>query len=105
MQVIAITDIVADKNPAIVMKTIFSDKNITMGTVVIPPGARIPKQGIGVHEGDEYSLILKGSIKTMSGGKEYQVQGGQATFIPAGEEHWCCNDDTEECEIVWFLTK
>lgn len=108
MKVVTVKDIAADKRKDVIMKTLFGTDvdatgKVTFGTVIVPPGARIPKSGNGVHEGNEYSLILKGSILSGSGGKEYKLSSGQASFIPAGEEHWCRNDGEEDCEIVWVL--
>lgn len=106
-----IKDIKADDRPDVVMKTLLDRKipngnGVTLGTVIIPPGTRVPAEGMGVHEADEYSIILKGSIKTMSGGQEYELSSGQVTFIPAGEGHWALNDGgEEECEIIWFMVK
>jgi quercetin dioxygenase-like cupin family protein len=108
MQVITVNEIKEDDRPEITMKTLFNESifegsRTVMGTVLIPPGARIPIEGTGSHDQDEYGLVLKGSINTMSGGKEYRVSSGQATFIPRGEEHWAHNDGQEDCELVWVL--
>lgn len=110
MEIVAVKDVEAEKRSDIIMKTLFGENanrgsRTQFGTVVIPPGARIPIQGAGCHAADEYSLVLKGSITTMSGGQEYRVTCGQATFIPAGEAHWCINDGDKDCEIVWILVK
>ncbi len=105
MEIINITEVEGPKNADVDMKTVFAKEGVTMGTVVIPPGIRAPLKGAGSHEGDEYSIILKGSLLTESGGKQYRVSAGQATFIPAGEAHWALNDGTEDCEIIWTLVK
>lgn len=94
----------------VIMKTLFGedalkDAKVTMGTVVFPPGARVPAEGAGVHAEHEYSFIVSGSILTMSGGQECRISEGQATLIPAGEEHWAFNDGTENCEIIYFMVK
>ncbi|KJS46438.1 cupin domain-containing protein [Desulfosporosinus sp. BICA1-9] len=94
----------------VIMKTLFGADaveaaRVTMGTVVFPPGARVPTEGTGVHTEHEYSFILSGSLLTMSGGKECRISEGQASLIPAGEEHWAFNDGTENCELIWFLVK
>lgn len=87
------------------LKTLFAEGKATMGTAVFPPGARVPKEGTGSHEADEYAFILKGSLLTMSGGKQYRLQPGKASLIPQGEAHWSLNDTEEDCELVWFLIK
>ncbi|MED1466890.1 cupin domain-containing protein [Bacillus salipaludis] len=108
MNIVTVKEIAAENRPEVTMKTIFDESVVEggrtlLGTVSIPPGARIPLTGTGSHEQDEYGIVLKGSMLTMSGGKEYRVSSGQATFIPHGEEHWALNDRQEDCEIVWVL--
>jgi len=108
LKVVTVDKIKAAERTDIIMKTLFGNDvdatgKVTFGTVVVPPGARIPHAGVGSHRGSEYSLILRGAIRSVSGGQECRLSGGQASFIPAGEEHWCCNDSKEDCEIVWVL--
>lgn len=108
MEIVKVKEVEAENRPEVTMKTLFNESIVDggrtmMGTVSIPPGARIPLEGTGAHDQDEYGLVLKGAIVTMSGGKEHRVSSGQATFIPRGEEHWAYNDGQEECEIVWVL--
>ncbi|AET69413.1 cupin domain-containing protein [Desulfosporosinus orientis DSM 765] len=110
MQIITSKAVMPADRCDVIMKTFFGrdalkNQKLTMGTVVFPPGARVPAQGAGVHDEHEYSYIISGSILTMSGGQEYRISEGQATLIPAGEEHWAYNDGTENCEIIWVLTK
>ncbi|MEH7123740.1 cupin domain-containing protein [Bacillus sp. JJ1532] len=92
-----------------IMDTFFHDErkhaDIQFGKVSIAPGERVPVEGLSCHEGNEYSFIVKGSLKGESGGESFQIQAGEATFIPAGEEHWCLNTAQEPCEIVWVLVK
>ncbi len=108
MEITNIDQIRAEPNPDIVLKTIFKNQIpgsgiLKMGVVTIPPGVRVPLEGSGSHEGDEYSIVLRGDIKAVSDEKEYRLKKGQASFIPAGESHWALNDSQEECEIIWVL--
>jgi quercetin dioxygenase-like cupin family protein len=110
VEVVTIKEVDPDDRPEIVMKTLFNETvtegaRAVLGVVSIPPGARIPLHGTGSHEEDEYAVVTKGSIVTMSGGKEYEIASGQATFIPKGEEHWAYNNGTTDCEIIWTLVK
>ncbi|WP_018130904.1 cupin domain-containing protein [Effusibacillus pohliae] len=75
----------------------------TFGIVIIPPGTRIPLEGTGSHAEDEYSYVISGSLIVGSGEREYRVQAGDATLIPAGVPHWAYNDGNEEVMIVWTL--
>lgn len=77
--------------------------SFSFGVVTFKPGVRIPAEGDGTHDGDEYSIVIKGEITAHSGGEDACVTAGQACFIPAGEHHWSRNDSDEDCEIVWLL--
>lgn len=77
--------------------------NFSFGVVTFEPGVRVPPKGVGVHDGDEYSIVNKGTIRVCSGGKETIVTAGHACFIPAGEHHWAQSENNEDCEIVWLL--
>lgn len=110
MKIVTVNEIDAENNSQITMKTLFDESIIkgartNFGKVVIPPGVRVPVEGMGKHDADEYSIIIQGSIKTNSGGKHYKVSAGQATFIPAGEEHYAINDGKEDCVIIYSLVK
>lgn len=110
MKIITNETVAPAERSDVLMKTLFGrdkqeNQNLTMGTVVFPPGARVPAQGTGAHGEHEFSYVISGSLLTMSGGREYRIRQGQATWIPAGEEHWAYNDGTENCEILWVLAK
>ncbi|MFB7142312.1 MULTISPECIES: cupin domain-containing protein [unclassified Bacillus (in: firmicutes)] len=99
-----------DNVPFVSLKTIFNENSIEggktqFGTVLVPPKARIPISGFGSHNQDEYSIVIKGSIYTESAGESFHLTAGDATLIPAGEEHWAINDSDEDCEIVWVLVE
>jgi quercetin dioxygenase-like cupin family protein len=107
VEVLKIDSLQADANAAVPLKTVFSQESISgnmkVGTVKIPPGKRVPLSGVSNHQENEYSIIVKGSIVTETNGKTYRVASGEATFIPAGQEHIAYNDGNEDCEIVWVL--
>jgi quercetin dioxygenase-like cupin family protein len=108
MKIIDLKDLKAGETPGVDLKQVFElDVNgkskFKMGTVVFPPGARVPPEGTGVHDGDEYSIVISGRIKTGSGGQENVIEAGQATLIPAGEEHWAENVGGADCHIIWVL--
>ncbi|NEW09052.1 cupin domain-containing protein [Paenibacillus sp. SYP-B3998] len=99
-----------DDRPQVFLKTLFTEESIAggkvkFGTIVIPPKARVPLNGEGAHDQDEYSIVIKGAIETGSGGKEYLISAGDATLIPAGEAHWAYNSGDVDCEIVWVLVE
>ena len=79
------------------------DKN--MGYAVFAPGARVPAQGLASHAEDEYAYFISGGLKCFSGGEYYEVKAGDATFIPAGEEHYSVNESDEPCTLVYMLAQ
>ncbi len=110
MKIINIDDVNAAEGLNITLKTLFDENiapkgNLVIGTAQIPPGARVPAEGEGVHDGDEYAVIFKGTTQIVSGGKEYRMSAGEASFIPAGEAHWSLNNGDTDCELVWMLVK
>lgn len=107
MKILNINDITADQNKAFSLRTLFneekSDTNIKVGAVTIYPGQRVPITGVSNHEENEYSVIVKGTLITEIDGKQQRVSSGQATYIPAGEDHIAFNDGEEECELVFVF--
>lgn len=110
MKVVKVGKFPSEAQQDISMKTVFDDSVVEggrtlFGTVTIPPGGRVPLEGTGSHERDEYSIIIKGSILTMSNGQTRRVSAGEAIFIPCGETHWAHNDGKDSCDIVWALVR
>jgi quercetin dioxygenase-like cupin family protein len=110
MKLINMNEVSAEKGLNIVLKTLFDEdvtakKRLVIGTARIPPGARVPAEGESVHDGDEYAIIFQGRSSIVSGGQEYQLSEGMASFIPAGEAHWSMNDGDTDCELIWILVK
>lgn len=109
MEVIHSEDIEAVGMPMYEMKKLFNKKNdfadVTMSVITLIPGERVPAEGMSSHEEDEYSFFLSGEVDTYSSGEYTVVKKGDATLIPAGEEHWAINNGTEPCVLVCFMVK
>lgn len=95
--------------PMYEMKRLFEEKGsfseFSMSVISLMPGERVPAEGVSRHEEDEYSYFLSGEVNTYSDGKYSVEKAGEATFIPAGEEHWCINKESEPCVIVCVMVK
>ncbi|MES9683153.1 cupin [Bacillus sp. AFS001701] len=95
--------------PIYEMKKLFTRqgdfKEVSMSVISLTPGERVPAVGMSCHEEDEYSYIFSGEIDTYSKGVHSVEKAGDATFIPAGEEHWCINRTNEPCLLVCFMVK
>lgn len=79
--------------------------DFSFGTVIIQPGERVPEEGFSLHDENEYSIILEGSLEGESGGKPFKVNASESTLIPAGEKHWAVNSSDEPCKIIFALLK
>ena len=55
-----------------------------VGQLTLAAGTVLPETR---HAEDEISFIHSGLMRTVSGGVEGLVRGGDVTFIPAGEAH------------------
>lgn len=83
----------------------YPNANVTVGYVTIPVGERLPKEGTTAHHEQEYSYVLKGSLKGESGKEPYEINAGEFSYIPAGEPHWCVNEGQEAVELVYAMVE
>lgn len=71
------------------------------GILEFAAGTRLPLIGVSVHEQDEVSFILSGSLEAVSGGESATLKSGDISFIPAGEQHWALV--LEDTRIAYVL--
>ncbi|GGA20747.1 cupin domain-containing protein [Psychrobacillus lasiicapitis] len=92
-----------------IVQNLFHDQyphaEVKFGYVTVPAGERLPAEGTNAHEEQEYSYLLKGTLRGESNGESYEISAGEASFIPAGEQHWCVNEGNEPVELVFALVK
>lgn len=93
--------------PMYEMKKLFNKqgdfKEVSMSVISLTPGERVPAEGMSVHKEDEYSFFFSGEVETYCDGEHTVVKSGEATLIPAGEEHWAINNGPEPCMLVCFM--
>lgn len=77
--------------------------SIDFELISILPGSRVPVEGDGCHDGDEYSYFLDGEVYTESGADKGTVGKGMATLIPRGERHWCENRTDKPCTLLCMM--
>ena len=74
-----------------------------VGILDVPAGTRLPADGVSRHDQDEIAFLLAGELRAWSGGREYRLIAGDATLIPAGEEHWA--EVVQDARIAYALVK
>lgn len=80
-------------------------QDVTLSLISIEPGQRVPAQGSGCHDADEYSYFLDGEVYSVSGDDVGMVGKGSATLIPRGEQHWCENRSDKPCTLICMMVK
>lgn len=78
------------------------DVEVVVGTAVFKPNARIPDEGFGVHDFDEYSYIIEGEIEAQIEDKNVKLKSGEFSFIGRGEKHWSINNSENDCKLIWI---
>jgi quercetin dioxygenase-like cupin family protein len=82
-----------------------SGKEITLGTVVLPPGAAV---GFHVHPGEEAGYIIKGSvIWKVRGQPDKTLKAGDSFFNPRGSVHSIVSADSGDSTVIstWIVDK
>lgn len=109
MKKVNIDDVESIGMPMYEMKKLFNKQDnyteMTMSVISLMPGERVPAEGMSCHEEDEFSFFISGEVETYCNGKHSVEGAGDATFIPAGMEHWCINTTSEPCKLVCFMLK
>ncbi|MBK5261669.1 MAG: cupin domain-containing protein [Peptostreptococcaceae bacterium] len=83
----------------------FEGNEVTIGTAIFKPNARVPEEGFGVHEFDEYSFVIEGELEAQIEDKHISLKADQFSYIAKGEKHWSSNMSEKDCKIVWVLVK
>lgn len=56
------------------------------------------------HEGEEFGLVLNGSITLHLGDKNYKVKKGETFYFKPKWNHWISNNGKTVAKIVWVVT-
>jgi len=76
---------------------------VRMGKAIMKPGVRVPEVGMKPHDQDEFSYIVKGTMKSQVGDEHITLYPGDFSFIPKNTPHWSENVSDEDCELIWLL--
>ncbi len=81
------------------------DSEVTIGSAVFGPNSRVPEEGFGVHDFDEYSFIIEGELETQIEDQLLTMRADQFSYIAKGEKHWSMNKTDKDCKVVWVGIK
>lgn len=84
---------------------IFKEKKIdgTFNYVEIEGKAKVPEEGYSIHDHDELSMVIEGSLEVEIENEIYHVKTGDYTLIRKGVPHISKNLNEEKCTIVSLL--
>ena len=63
------------------------------------PGEKTPEEA--PHEGEEFGLVLSGSVELMLGGKIYKLKKGECFYFKATRKHYIVNRRNSKALVMW----
>ncbi len=81
------------------------DIEVAIGTAEFKPYSRVPEEGYGTHDFDEYSYVFSGEIKARIGDADVIISEGSFSFIPKGMKHFSENKSENICKLIWVKVK
>jgi quercetin dioxygenase-like cupin family protein len=76
--------------------------DLRLGTVRMEAGSWVPSEGYSMHDRDEISIILRGTLEVEIGGAVRRLSSGDISIIPAGERHRARASEATELIWLWF---
>ena len=61
-------------------------------------------QVIAPHEGEEFGLVLSGTVHLVYGSRTEKVRRGETFYIKGDQEHYLRNDSASPAQILWITT-
>ncbi len=62
-------------------------------------GEKTPEEG--PHEGEEFGLVLSGSIELVLGGKPHKLKKGECFYFRATMKHYIANRRNNRAHVLW----
>lgn len=96
-----------DKLPAkqideLLSRKMISGKDGTIGYFTYKKGAVVPPHH---HSNEQYSLIIKGSVKVLVNGREFIVKAGEGIIIPSNAVHSFTALEDDTIDIDFFAPR
>lgn len=85
-----------------ITRSIASGERATIGYFVFKKGAVVP---LHHHENEQYTVILKGSVKIAIQGKDIIVKAGEAIIIPPNVPHEFTSLEDGTIDMDYFAPK
>jgi len=76
----------------------------TMEPIILTIRPHQQSQTMMPHEGEEFGLVLSGSVILLNGGKKHRVRKGETFYIRGDQEHCLKNENSTEARVLWITT-
>ena len=76
----------------------------TMEPIILTLNPHGSSQVMMPHEGEEFGLVLSGSVCLINGGKKHRVKKGETFYIRGDQEHYLQNDTASAARVLWITT-
>ena len=76
----------------------------TMEPIVLTLQPQQRSQVMMPHEGQEFGLVLSGSVSLINGGKKHRVKKGETFYIRGEQEHELRNETGAPAKVLWITT-
>ena len=76
----------------------------TMEPIVLTLRPHGTSQTMMPHEGEEFGLVLSGSVTLVRGGRRHRVKKGETFYIRGDHEHLLRNTGAGPARILWIST-
>ncbi|MBU0514834.1 MAG: cupin domain-containing protein [Proteobacteria bacterium] len=70
-------------------------------TTISPGGG---SEGDYSHEGEEFGIVLQGTLKLTVGGETFEVREGSSFYYSSLIPHSWGNDGPDKCVVVWVVS-
>ena len=76
----------------------------TMEPIILTIQPRRSSQHMMPHEGEEFGLVLSGSVSLVNGSKKHRMRKGDTFYIRGDQEHYLANDTAVPAKVLWITT-
>ncbi len=76
----------------------------TMEPIILTLQPHCSSRVMEPHEGEEFGLLLSGTLNLINGGKKHRLRKGDTFYIRGGQEHFLRNDAASPARILWITT-
>ena len=76
----------------------------TMEPIIVTIQPHHSSQRMVPHEGEEFGLVLSGSVQLVNGNSKHRVRKGETFYIRGEQEHFLKNETSLPAKILWITT-